>query len=381
MIDGNEFATDEDSVFSTGTWRDGAATPGFGRGNTLHVNGYFQYSDSLTSEQYVVVDQLPGDAGTLVNDPFTGRLGGIFNDANRIKVAVYNADGSLSNSFGDNGKVDLTSIDSRLGPEFIVEDLNFMPDGSILLVGRNFNFVGVSVPYLMKLNADGSFDSNFAANGLLQNTNLGIEQSDNGKFEAVIDSDGGIALVGNVWNSDSDYHLRYLDALGNLDTSRGFSGELTIFPGAGDTDLQAVIPVGNDGSLIFTFNRRDPNSNRTTTWIAKIDALGVLDEDFGNDSIGVSTVTPAAEFSFFNKFALDNQNRLVMVSDGEVTRLTAAGQLDDSFGTFSRFGYRDDFTVENAGERVRFDRLQSVLIDSQDRIVFVVAKCITDRTI
>ena len=45
VVDGVNFQTDDPSVFSNGTWTtaDGLA-PGFGRGDTLHSDGYFQYA-------------------------------------------------------------------------------------------------------------------------------------------------------------------------------------------------------------------------------------------------------------------------------------------------------------------------------------------------
>lgn len=64
VIDGVLYETEAPEVFSTGTWtdEDNGIVPGFGRGSTLHVNGYFQYSSgpaaggnlSLESSQYVV---------------------------------------------------------------------------------------------------------------------------------------------------------------------------------------------------------------------------------------------------------------------------------------------------------------------------------------
>jgi len=42
-VDGVRYETEAPTTFSTGTWLDGFITPGFGRGDTLHYNGYFQY--------------------------------------------------------------------------------------------------------------------------------------------------------------------------------------------------------------------------------------------------------------------------------------------------------------------------------------------------
>ena len=44
-VNGITYLTDDDSVFSTGVWNEavGGPQPGFGLGDTLHTNGYFQY--------------------------------------------------------------------------------------------------------------------------------------------------------------------------------------------------------------------------------------------------------------------------------------------------------------------------------------------------
>ena len=79
VIDGQYLPSFDDSVFSTGVWLEGEGVqPGFGRGDTLHANGYFEYDVSPEfggaewfnnnpneSALYVIDDQL-----TLVS--FTG---------------------------------------------------------------------------------------------------------------------------------------------------------------------------------------------------------------------------------------------------------------------------------------------------------------------
>ena len=46
-IDGVRFETESSSVFSTGTFNEAdGITPGFGRGEVLNANGFFQFADS-----------------------------------------------------------------------------------------------------------------------------------------------------------------------------------------------------------------------------------------------------------------------------------------------------------------------------------------------
>ena len=64
QLDGRLYQTDDESVFSTGTWVEpDGIVPGFGRGETLHSNGYFQYSDSSPTGNEILI-RASGDEGT-----------------------------------------------------------------------------------------------------------------------------------------------------------------------------------------------------------------------------------------------------------------------------------------------------------------------------
>jgi hypothetical protein len=55
-VDGATYQTSESSVFSTGTWTSGdGIVPGFGRGERLHANGYFQYATQNQTGSEVMV--------------------------------------------------------------------------------------------------------------------------------------------------------------------------------------------------------------------------------------------------------------------------------------------------------------------------------------
>ena len=62
-IDGVRFETESPSVFSTGTFLDAdGITPGFGRGEVLNANGFFQFSSDTGSSLLEVSAR--GDVGT-----------------------------------------------------------------------------------------------------------------------------------------------------------------------------------------------------------------------------------------------------------------------------------------------------------------------------
>ncbi|MDB2686497.1 hypothetical protein N9Y42_04740 [Mariniblastus sp.] len=54
-IDGVNYDPLSENVFSTGTWRaEDGITPGFGRGNVLHSNGFFQFFDTTQGTEIVI---------------------------------------------------------------------------------------------------------------------------------------------------------------------------------------------------------------------------------------------------------------------------------------------------------------------------------------
>jgi len=62
-IDGVRFETESPSVFSTGTFNDAdGITPGFGRGEVLNTNGFFQFSNDASST--LIEISARGDVGT-----------------------------------------------------------------------------------------------------------------------------------------------------------------------------------------------------------------------------------------------------------------------------------------------------------------------------
>ncbi len=63
-IDGRVFETEDQSVFSTGTWRpEDGIVPGFGRGETLATNGYFQFAEPATGSGSNLAIYARGDRG------------------------------------------------------------------------------------------------------------------------------------------------------------------------------------------------------------------------------------------------------------------------------------------------------------------------------
>jgi len=64
VVDGVEFFADDPSVFSTGTYLDAdGVTPGFGRGNILHANGFFQFATPTSGGSTITVNAAGNEGG------------------------------------------------------------------------------------------------------------------------------------------------------------------------------------------------------------------------------------------------------------------------------------------------------------------------------
>jgi uncharacterized delta-60 repeat protein len=119
-----------------------------------------------------------------VPDPFTS-------------VARLNTDGSLDNTFGDNGKV--TSFDEAISCSVAVQ-----ADGKIVMGGSTF-YRGYSRDVIVRYNKDGSFD---LSNGINLDFNLSNTPNNNFGNTIVIQSDGKIAFTGfalSVYNADGSF--------------------------------------------------------------------------------------------------------------------------------------------------------------------------------
>ncbi len=104
-IDGEVFQTEAPAVFSTGAWdnNQGAIVSGYGKGETLHANGYFQYGVSDDTLNHI---EFAGRTWSVVNGSTTTDNLFIDNDGGNDLLTMRGTDGALAIStqveiFGD----------------------------------------------------------------------------------------------------------------------------------------------------------------------------------------------------------------------------------------------------------------------------------------
>ncbi len=195
-----------------------------------------------------------GQVVTAVNDQDYGQSIGIDPDG-KIVVAGstqdanfntntllirYNADGSLDNTFGTNGKLETdlsTGVDEFCG-------MTVTGSGKILATGGSWNNNSTDV-LVVRFNADGSLDNTFSFDGVVHTDFSG--DTDKG-WDVLIQPDSKV-LVGGVSRDGSDAlaMVRYY-ADGTLDNTFGTGGKVTTLVGTDDQIYSLLIQT--DGKIV-----------------------------------------------------------------------------------------------------------------------------------
>lgn len=239
-------------------------------------------------------------------------------------AARLNADGSPDSSFGSGGKatVKFGATGDRARAVLI------QPDGKIVLGGEaGMGASGLDFA-LTRLNADGSSDSSFGTDGKVTTALQSGSHSD--VVRALAWQAGKIVAAGG----DGDFVLARYTASGALDSGFGAGGSVKGVFGTSIGSAKALVVDATNRLLVAG------NSNQQTA-IAAFSPDGALDSGFGTGGKTVIKVNPS-NWNEATALALQADGKPVLggwvygvgsQSDFTVTRLTASGQPDPTFGT------------------------------------------------
>jgi uncharacterized delta-60 repeat protein len=267
-----------------------------------------------------------------------GNVGGANVTNIHVTCTTVAVDPGLDPGFGVAG---IVSTPFGGGPSAMV----LQPDGKIVMVG------GETVDFsLARYLVDGTLDTSFGSGGLVT-TDLGGGSEDEAHAVA-LQTDGklvvaGYTVTGRTKNNQSNYDfavLRY-DTDGSLDASFGTGGKVTT-DFAGSTDEAAGVIVQPDGRIIVvgqsSFVNADGLTGGTDFAVARYLPDGSLDADFGSGGKLTTDIAGAGDFA--ENVALQKDGAIVVSgrvgTPGDssadhtgVTRYSAGGELDASFGT------------------------------------------------
>lgn len=248
----------------------------------------------------------------------------------QFAVVRYLTDGSLDNTFGENGIV-ITSI---MNGSYAMS-VALQADEKIIVSGYCFNGSAYNACVARYLD-NGDLDTSFGNNGISQ---LTIDNTES----VAIQEDGKIVVAGF---SADNFALARLNSNGTIDVSFGDSGYVvtTIMDDTGNPSFSFVkdIKIQTDGKIVaagFLYG----NPNYYDIAAARYLPDGSLDPEFADGGIYKADIGGLANFSVAvviqndGKIILGGHNELgnipgVPEYDANLIRLLTDGTLDPSFG-------------------------------------------------
>ena len=403
VIDGDTGAvqsasTSDANVLSSGIFVSGVGiTSGLGAGGYLAGNGFVEISDGtgVGVDPGAVVTAIVPDPtfqvsdGALAFDAAIGPAGQIATRTIFNEIRLVDSDGIPVSSFGGDGLVDIedllnvNELGAQIGlgsTDLTISDLEFFDDGSILASGfieEAGSFLTPATPVVARLNPDGTLDSSFQQ-GIVEGTlidlpgNAGPEN-----VFSVIDSSGGIILLGTNPTGASgaqNFVVSRLNPDGTIDTSFADSGNQLI-PGASFPSSGVGFPAGellgvdvsDNGDITFAVNFPGIVDGATaeTFVVGRLLADGSLDQGFGDNGLFVRSVGGTASATFFELTpdggsaivlggTVGASTLLVVSPDGVLTTETELPINTDvlnegSTSGFPAFAVPVDLAVDSAG--------------------------------
>lgn len=269
---------------------------------------------NIGQADYTVVSQFVQSDGKILI------FGNIENrEVNETYVLRLNTDGSLDTSFDTDGKLELEQM------EFAVKVLT-QSDGKILLGG---NVEGN--PVFMRLLSNGSLDTTFGDNGLINETGTNYNRSLN---DFVLQSDNKILALSDFNSGSQDYRVLRYNTNGLPDTSFGNNGSITT--DIGNTEFSKCIILQPDGK--FLVGGITLISSTPSIFIARYNSNGTLDNSFNSNGRRIFNYTLIS--NFFN-IDIQSDGKIVFVFTNytsslpriNVVRLNPNSTPDTSFAT------------------------------------------------
>jgi uncharacterized delta-60 repeat protein len=228
-------ATNNDEDFAAARLNpDGSLDTTFGTGGKVSVE--VTANDQRDSPRAAAL-QADGKI-VIVGQTFNGTFS-IFD----IAAVRLNPDGTLDTTFAGDGKLDfdVTGTNQRDNASAVIA----LPDGRIVIAGSTSDSTGSDIA-LIGLNADGSFDPSFDGDGN-RLIDLGGNDSANA---AVRQADGKIVVVGSTSDGDeSDTAVVRINADGSFDTTFGAGGKAILSLGP-TSDSGRAVAIDADGRIV-----------------------------------------------------------------------------------------------------------------------------------
>lgn len=239
-----------------------------------------------------------------------------------------------------------------------ITNIAIQSDGKIVAIGT-YNPPGIIQFCALRINSDGSIDSTFGSNGLVNFQFENVYKNDWASCIAIqpdnkilIGGNSNMPFVGKVMA------ICRLNSDGTFDNTFGNGGKiLTDIPNQAN-DFASSINLQNDGKILLA----GTTSNNKIIAIIKYDSSGLLDNDFGSSGIQLLDLSNGNDVAFDLLTQIDSKLILVGYSDTSayILRLKNNGVLDS---TFNNTG------INFFGNSASNEGFYSVVQDVQNRLL------------
>jgi uncharacterized delta-60 repeat protein len=239
-------------------------------------------------------------------------------------ILKLNANGTVDNSFNADGK----ALNEFAGYDAYAYSIAVQSDGKILM-GGSVDFIGNDQFAVMRLTANGDPDNSFDGDGKLILNVQGLVE------KIIIQPDGKILLAGT---SNSKATLVRLNSDGTLDNAFGLNGIVAI--NITEFSQGTSVALQSDGKIVFAGG--EASSGRSQVFVARYNADGSPDNTFDGD--GLLTPNLNSTTSLGQSLVIQPDGKIVIGGyagsapgstsfDFLFVRFNSDGSFDNSFGT------------------------------------------------
>lgn len=253
---------------------------------------------------------------------------------NLFALARYKADGSLDNTFGEKGIVTtrFNSIDQ-------IRALAIQKNGKIVAAGSSADFANDHVDFaIARYNTDGSLDSTFGNHGKVRTQFLDEDRANS----VAIQDNGKIVVAGFTYGSeDLDIAIARYNTDGSLDETFGEGGRVIKDVSDGyDNDNAKAVAIQSNGKILITGETSNSALTGPQIVLIRFNSNGSLDNSFGNKGLVITNIRNGV---LAKALAIQTDQKIVVAgntnvrnytnSDFILLRYLANGSLDQSFGS------------------------------------------------
>jgi len=259
-----------------------------------------------------------------------------------------NNDGSPDLAFGIN-----SVVITDMGGYNEAKDLVIQPDHKIVVGGfNNATFTGENYS-IARYNPDGSLDETFGNNGKsIIDFSLGNGHVASEGVEVLkLQHDGKIVIAGyNKTGGHKNFTMIRLHPNGTLDTAFGDLGQVVLNFGVNEEDRFSALIITSDNKYVAAGNSYNQETRHSKMVFVRLHENGSFDDSFGSN--GVSAIQISTAFQDRVVEIIEQENGKILAGgltmgntvDYLLLRLNNDGNLDSSFNTT---GYFQDFAPSN----------------------------------